>query len=252
MMLLNNRFNLMSLSKVYLVLLFIIGLYCSVFSQTNPSTLKVVPSIGDDTYLDIRTPSIEKIRDKIDHVIRYYDYCGPTKETFLYFDSTGRLIAQYRGPWIRSANVPPGPTYSTVYTLLNPAPSFFFKYKEKSYYYNTKTKKREELPYRVGCESEGFVAVERIKDHKFAFLNKKATPICPFIYEKVRYFDNGIAIVQKEGKMGLIDTTGKEVIPCIYQGIKVLYSGQIEAKKAYKKFDYFNKKGKPILFPKKD
>jgi hypothetical protein len=251
-MLLNNRFNLMLLSKALLVLLFIIGLCSSLFSQTNPSILKAPPSIGDNTYLDIRTPSIEKIRAKIDHVIRYYDYCGPTKETFLYFDSTGRLIAQYRGPWIRNANVPPGPTSSTIYTLLNPAPSFFFQYKEKSYYYNSKTKKKEELPYRAECENEGFVAVQRIKDHKCAFLNKKAEPICPFIYDKLDYFNNGIAIVQKEGKTGLIDTAGKEVIPCIYQSIKILYSGQIEAKKAYKKFDYFNKKGKPVLFPKKD
>jgi hypothetical protein len=237
----------MTLSKVYLVLLLCFGIHSSIQSQTKPTVLESVPSIGKNTYLDIRTPTIQKISHKIDYVIRYYDYCGPTKETFLYFDSTGRLIARYLGPWVRNAIAPPGPTFSTIYTILNPAPSFFFKgNNSQCYYYNARTKKTKQLPYNHQCESDGLVAVQRIEDHKCAYLNKKAEPICAFIYQEVGSFEHGIAIVKREGKEGVINTAGKEIVPCIYQDIRILDSKQIEAKKGYRDFDFFKMNGKLI------
>lgn len=245
---LKTKLNTMDCLKLYLFFLLIFGCNLELQAQTETPILKSFPSILNTPQHYGMTPPIQKISHKIDHVARYYDYCGPTRETFLYFDSTGLLIARYRGPWVRNADVPPGPTFTDVYTLLNPAPSFFFKYENQSYYYNAKAKKVELLPYKHSCESEGFVAVERLSDHKCAFLNKKAELICPFIYYKLQSFRNGLAIVKTEKGTGVIDTTGRVIIPCIYQDIKVLYSGQIEAQKGYKKFDYFNKKGKRVLF----
>lgn len=241
----------MTSSKVYLVLLLVFGIHSYIQSQTKPTVLESVPSIGNNTYLDIRTPTIQKLSHKVDHTISFCNYCGSTHDNVLYFDSTGLLIARYIGPWIRNANVPPGPTSSIIYTILNPAPSFFFRGNDdKCYYYNARIKQTKQLPYINQCESEGLVAVQRIQDQKCAYLNKKAAPICAFIYEELGSFDNGIAIVKRAGKVGVLNKTGKEIIPCVYEHIKILDSGQIQAQKGYKRFDFFNKNGQPVLYPK--
>lgn len=226
--------------------LLIIGTISPLFSQ------KPLSSIIEKDYIYI-PPPIHKVKNKIDKMISYHDYCGPTRETFLYFDSTGCLIAQHRGPWIRSADVPPGPTYSVVYNASNPPPSFFFTNdrssltanKQKYYYYNATIKKLEALPYSdLECESEGFVAAQKNNTHKYAYLNKKNIAICDFIYDRAQSFENGVAIVTKEGKKGVLNTKGVEIIPCHYQNIRILDQHKIEAQKSYQETHIFNQQGK--------
>jgi hypothetical protein len=55
-----------------------------------------------------------------------------------------------------------------------------------------------------------------------AIINKTGKAICPFKYEpmglqmEASFFDNGLAAVKRNNKIGFINTEGREVIPCIY------------------------------------
>jgi hypothetical protein len=55
-----------------------------------------------------------------------------------------------------------------------------------------------------------------------AIINKTGKAICPFKYEPMGshmeavFFDNGLAAVKRNNKIGFINTEGREVIPCIY------------------------------------
>jgi hypothetical protein len=81
------------------------------------------------------------------------------------------------------------------------------------------------------------------------FTSIKQTEQLPYI-KQCESEENGITIVKRVGKVGVLNKTGKEIIPCVYQHIKILASGQIQAQKGYKRFDFFNKNGQPVLYPK--
>jgi hypothetical protein len=196
------------------------------------------------------------VQDKISHTMSYYDYCGPTRDTELHFDSTGCLVAISIGPWIRNAiSVIPEYTVHIGYSDENPAPSIFFTNSDRDcYYYNNKTKKVQKLAYeKLNCISEGLVGVakrtEQIDDFhriKYAFLNEDLEPICDFIYDNVRDFEHGVAVVEKEDQKGVLNKSGREIIPCQYEYIEVLESKRIQAQKSNHKFDLFTLKGRLI------
>ena len=57
------------------------------------------------------------------------------------------------------------------------------------------------------------------KDGKLGLIDQTGKEIIPPIYDEVGSFNQqGLALVKKNGKRGLIDTTGKEIIPLIYDG----------------------------------
>jgi len=60
--------------------------------------------------------------------------------------------------------------------------------------------------------------LEEIEDEKYVhgFINSKGEVIVPIIYDKVKDFDDGIALVEKDGEYGFIDKTGKIVVPLKY------------------------------------
>ena len=63
----------------------------------------------------------------------------------------------------------------------------------------------------VGCLEQGLALVE--KDGKYGFVDAAGNEVIPVQYDYALSFLEGFARVEKNGKYGLINTTGHEVIP---------------------------------------
>ena len=69
--------------------------------------------------------------------------------------------------------------------------------------------------------SSNGVGITRLcRGHKYGFVDSDGKQITPFIYSWVSDFQEGRAIVAKNGKMGAIDNNGSKVIPVIYSTLK--------------------------------
>ena len=51
------------------------------------------------------------------------------------------------------------------------------------------------------------------KDGKYGFIDTTGKEVAPCQYDDAESFSEGFARVEKDGKYGFIDTTGKVVIP---------------------------------------
>lgn len=60
----------------------------------------------------------------------------------------------------------------------------------------------------------------RCKGHRYGFVDSDGRMITPFIYSWASNFEEGRAIVAKNGKMGAIDCNGRKVIPVIYNSLE--------------------------------
>jgi hypothetical protein len=60
---------------------------------------------------------------------------------------------------------------------------------------------------------------------KYVLINKLGDVISEKSYEKVGSFNDGMGVVYEEYNQGWVDSTGKEVIPCIYFGDPWFYEG---------------------------
>ena len=70
----------------------------------------------------------------------------------------------------------------------------------------------------IGSFNEQGLALAK-KDGKLGFIDTTGKEIIPLIYDDIGSFNQQrLAIVKKDGKRGVIDTTGKEIIPLIYDG----------------------------------
>ncbi len=79
------------------------------------------------------------------------------------------------------------------------------------------------------------------KDGKYGYIDKTGKEVIPCIYEGAGDFSEGLAAVKQDDKWGFIDKTGKEVIPCNYDDAGNFYEGMSWVKK-YDKFGYVCKK----------
>ena len=91
---------------------------------------------------------------------------------------------------------------------------------------------------------EGLAYVE--KDGKYGFIDKTGKEIIPCIYDYVSYFNEGLSKVKKDGKYGFIDKTGKNVTPCIYDYFSEFHEGLAKVKKDGK-IGVIDKTGKEII-----
>ena len=81
-------------------------------------------------------------------------------------------------------------------------------------------------PLAQDCEAE-YVAtsskggITRLyRGHHYGFIDEDGRQITPFIYTWASDFQEGRAIVAKNGKMGAIDSLGRKVIPVIYNSLE--------------------------------
>lgn len=66
--------------------------------------------------------------------------------------------------------------------------------------------------------SEGRILVQR-PDSLWGYMNAAQQEVIPCIYQFAEPFCNGKALVMLHGKYGVIDTNGKEIVPCLYTRI---------------------------------
>lgn len=68
-------------------------------------------------------------------------------------------------------------------------------------------------------------------NNKWGLVNKNGKEITSYIYDFMYVYDNGYVEVEKYGKTGVIDTTGKVVIPIIFDKLKDIFEDQAKLKK---------------------
>ena len=96
-------------------------------------------------------------------------------------------------------------------------------------------------------EELAYVYFGNWENKKMGFINKTGKEIIPCIYENVSNFSEGLAAVQKNGKWGFIDKTGKEVIPFIYTGVNDVFKKGVAVVRIYGKTGLIDKTGKEII-----
>lgn len=91
---------------------------------------------------------------------------------------------------------------------------------------------------------EGFVLMR--KGFKLAFFNRKAKALTEFIYDDASDFEQGLARVSIRGLWGMIDTTGKIIIPIQYNSVNNIEEGLIRVKDR-RQTGFYNRQGKIVL-----
>ena len=71
-------------------------------------------------------------------------------------------------------------------------------------------------------------------DYKWGVIDKSGKEVIPCKYDFIYDFCEGLAKVRLDGKYGYIDKSGKEVIPCKYDGAKFVSDGLIGVKRGKK------------------
>ncbi|MEX2380200.1 MAG: WG repeat-containing protein, partial [Vicingaceae bacterium] len=71
--------------------------------------------------------------------------------------------------------------------------------------------------------NEGLALV--VKNGKLGFINKSADVVIPIIYDDAESFESSLAIVAKEDDYGIVDRTNKVVLPLKYEYVGKFYDG---------------------------
>ena len=66
----------------------------------------------------------------------------------------------------------------------------------------------------IDCLSDGLARIER--DGKYGFIDQTGKVVIPLNYDDTWSFSEGLALVSRNGKYGFIDKTSKVVIPLKY------------------------------------
>ncbi len=97
-------------------------------------------------------------------------------------------------------------------------------------------------------DAEGKMIALKNKEGKYGFMNSNGTNISPIIYKDYDEFSEGLAFVSKDGdNYGCIDKTGKVVLPFKFKLTEKFIDG-ITTVKSDKKYKIINKKGEVLLY----
>lgn len=101
----------------------------------------------------------------------------------------------------------------------------------------------------VSAFNEGMAAVE--KDKKFGFIDSTGKLVIPIIFEKGEYdtpeFKNGIAVVKKDKKYGVINKKGQLIVPLKYTYIEPFFNGFAQVTNNSYKVGYINSRGQEFI-----
>jgi len=101
-----------------------------------------------------------------------------------------------------------------------------------------------------GCDLFFVDGIETTREgDRYGFRREDGTVIAPNIYLYVGQFTDGYCkVILEENQIGLIDSTGREVVPCIYQGVEYPSEGRVLV---YKDglFGYTDLEGNVVITP---
>jgi len=120
-------------------------------------------------------------------------------------------------------------------------PDFF---EDRVYYIDKTGKKVLEIEGNSGDFKEGLAYI--IKNGKYGVIDKTGKVVIPIIYDYVSDFNDGLAHVWKDDKQGYIDKNGNEVVPIKYDYIGGFSEGLAVARIG-KKYGYVDKSGKEVI-----
>ena len=83
--------------------------------------------------------------------------------------------------------------------------------------------------------------------NKCGFIDHSGTEIIPLIYSLGTDFEEGVAIVYKDGKAGIIDTNGNIVVPFTYSYLRGFDQGTAVAATDSNSYGYIDRTGRVIL-----
>ena len=88
------------------------------------------------------------------------------------------------------------------------------------------------------------------KDGKYGILNKAGEEIVPPIYDsQIMLNGEGLYLIKREGKYGYINAEGKEIVPPMYDDADLFFSEGVAKVKRDGKCGFINKEGKEIIPP---
>ncbi len=188
------------------------------------------------------------IDQKLQHVRGPLDYAD--REAF---DDNGEAAIKWNGYWnvlthknklLFKHGVPDSMFF---YSPLDQ--SYFYQFKGKTYYAQTRKKRWKELkcyidsaapgeePYRT-YDLEQYLNfgnnLAPVKKEKYGYINMKGETIIPFIYDFANEFNSSnTAVVKKDNLYGYIDSSKKMFIPCMFDGAKPFRGTVAAVQKGY-------------------
>lgn len=101
-----------------------------------------------------------------------------------------------------------------------------------------------------GCDIRYVDGIETLRDGElYGFRRIDGTVIVPPIYRHVDEFENGYCRVWLDyGQCGLVDTTGRLVVPCLYDGVGIPSEGRILIAQN-NRYGYTNLNGQVVVPP---
>lgn len=99
--------------------------------------------------------------------------------------------------------------------------------------------------YRVVSRYNRVQIIE--KNQKMGIMNAKGTVLFPLLYETIDTFHYGIARVVKEEKKGYVDTTGKWIIPPVYDDLNLFNDFGLALALQNGKYGWINKKNEIVI-----
>lgn len=127
-----------------------------------------------------------------------------------------------------------------------------FTYDKKAAFQIDQAGNIHELPsynyYEVSNFSDGLALVRKDKEGNYAYINKEGKEIINVFYPKgCCSFREGLAtVVNADCKIGFIDKTGIEVIPCQFDTITIFSEG-LASVKINDKYGFIDKTGKMVI-----
>jgi hypothetical protein len=100
--------------------------------------------------------------------------------------------------------------------------------------------KKQKLKFK-----NGYAKIE--SNNKFGFINNKNEQICECKYDSVYNFSDGYAVVVDGNKAGVINSKGEEITDICYDNYHYKFVNDVMVMKKYNKFGVIDKTGKVII-----
>ena len=99
-----------------------------------------------------------------------------------------------------------------------------------------------------GIFEDGFASVYKYAEGKFGVIDKSGKEVLPFKFESDILYSEELFLVYNNGKAGYYDTNGKCVIPCEYETATPFYEGLAAVEKGGL-WGFIDKSGKMVINP---